>query len=167
MLQAQSIGMNTKQITLAVGLSTFTALTALAGPPIVVVSPPVITVPAPVIVVPTPVITVPAPAVTVVSTVPDNYVWDGTEFVGVVGTQYYYLGSNKAWLPVDPVRFGRFNDWQRVHTDWRTHAIRNDLYRHDAHGHTVPLRVDHAHDVGHDAHDAGHDDVNHDHDHDH
>jgi hypothetical protein len=144
-----------------VGLSTFTALTVLAAPPIVVVSPPVITVPAPVIV-------VPPPAVTVVSTVPDNYVWDGTEFVGVVGTQYYYLGPDKAWLPIDSVHWGRFNDWQKVHADWRIHAIRNELYRRDAHGHTIPLRVDpaHAH-VGHDAHDVGHDDVNHDHDHDH
>jgi hypothetical protein len=40
---------NTKQITLALGLSTFTALTALVGSPIVVGAPSIITVPAPVV----------------------------------------------------------------------------------------------------------------------
>jgi hypothetical protein len=151
--------MKNKHIKFVIGLSTFTALAVLAAPPIVVVSPPVITVPAPVVVAPAPVITTPVPAATVVSTVPDAYTWDGTEYVGVIGTQYYYLGPDQVWLPLDTVRWARFNDWQRVHTDWRTHAIRNELYRRDAHGHTFPLNDGHADDVNHDN--------SHDHDRDH
>ena len=105
--------------------------------------------------VPAPVVTVqvPAPpAVTVEATVPDTYVWDGNEYVGVVGTQYFYLGVGDVWLPFDSVRVARFHDWERLHADWRDHAIRNDLYRHDAHGHEVVR-----HDVGHDSHDKDHD----------
>jgi hypothetical protein len=86
--------------------------------------------------------------------VPDSYVWDGTEFVGVVGTDYYYLGPDHIWLRADAPRLARFHDWERGHADWRAHAIRNDLYRHDARGHVVPYHNngghdDHGHDVNH------------------
>jgi hypothetical protein len=102
---------------------------------------------------------VPAPAVTVEAAVPDSYVWDGTEFVGVVGDQYYYLGAGNVWLPFDSVRVARFHDWEKVHADWRTHVTRNELYRHDAHGHDVPRHDDHGHDnsppdKSHDNHDS-------------
>lgn len=89
--------------------------------------------------VPIPVVTIPAPGVTVQG-VPDSYVWDGTEYVGVVGSQYYYLGPDKVWLTMDGPRRARFSDWEHSHADWRNQAIRNERYRSDAHGHTVPLR---------------------------
>jgi hypothetical protein len=154
--QALTEGMNaSKKITI-----TMISLSSLATVTLSVSAGPIVTVQVPV---PTVTIQVPAPAVTAAATIPDNYVWDGTEFVGVVGTQYYYLGPDKVWLPFDAVRVARFHDWERVHADWRTHAIRNELYRHDAHGHVVPLRADPGHDLSHDAHDLGHDK---DHDHD-
>jgi hypothetical protein len=154
--QALTEGMNaTKKITITMmSLSSLATVTLSAGP--------IVTVQVPV---PTVTIQVPAPAVTVTATVPDTYVWDGTEFVGVVGTQYYYLGPDKVWLPFDTVRVARFHDWERVHADWRTHAIRNDLYRRDVHGHVVPLHADPGHDLNHDINHDAHD-LNHDKDHD-
>jgi hypothetical protein len=131
----------TKQIALAMGITTLATLTSFAGVGIGVS----VQVPVPVVVVPAP-----APAVTVVAPVPDSYVWDGTEYVGVVGTQYYYLGPHHVWLTLDAPRVARFNGWQRVHADWRIHAIRNELYRRDAHGHDYPLPDDHGHDIHHD-----------------
>ena len=80
------------------------------------------------------------PPVTVETTVPDDYVWDGDEYVGVVGDQYYYLGPDHVWLVADPVRLERFHGWERGHPDWRTHAIRNEQYRRDARGHEQPRR---------------------------
>jgi hypothetical protein len=85
---------------------------------------------------------VPAPAVTV--TVPDSYVWDGTEYVGVVGSQYFYLGPNNVWLTLDAPRLARFHGWERDHQDWRANAIRNTRYRGDARAHDVPSHDDHA-----------------------
>src|ERR1700722_10773315 len=70
--------------------------------------------------------------------VPDDYVWDGYEYIGVVGDQYYYLGPGNVWLVADPVRLDRFHGWERVHGDWRAHAIRNDRFRNDSHGHYQP-----------------------------
>jgi hypothetical protein len=154
--------MNRKKIAIAMmGISSLATLTLIAAPPLVVVQVPV---PAITVQVPAP----PAPAVTVEITVPDTYAWDGVEFVGVVGTQYYYLGPDNVWLSLDTVRVARFHDWEKDHADWRTHAIRNELYRHDAHGRAVPLRDEPArvisHDKGQDAHDKGNDkDQNHDH----
>jgi hypothetical protein len=145
--------MNTKTkklIVLALSISSLAALPSMAG---VGIS---ISVPAPVVV-------VPAPAVTV-EAVPDSYVWDGTEYVGVVGSQYYYLGPNNVWLTLDGPRVARFHDWERGHADWRTHAIHNDRFRNDAHGHTVPLHDSHD---NHDAHDSHAADHSHDHDNDH
>lgn len=146
-----------------VGMASLTTCTLMSGP-LVVIRPPVVVV--------APVVTVPAPAVTVVVGVPDDYVWDGTEYVGVVGDQYYYLGPDHVWLVMDAPRLARFHGWEKSHADWRMHAIRNEKYRRDAHGHDVPLRGMHAapdahpapgSDHGHDA--AGHhfEDDHHDH----
>jgi hypothetical protein len=144
----------TKKIAIAIGITSLATLPLMSGPVITV------QVPAPVVTV-----QVPAPAVTV-EAVPDTYVWDGVEYVGVVGGAYFYLGPGNVWLPFDSVRVARFHDWEKIHADWRDHAIRNEQYRHDAHGHEVPL-----HDAGqHDAppsHDVSHDNNDKDHDHDH
>ncbi len=86
---------------------------------------------------PPPVVVAPAPAPVYI---PDDYVWDGYEYVGVVGDQYYYLGPGNVWIICDPVRLGRFHGWVGGHPDWRGHAIRNDHYRTDSHGHYQPRR---------------------------
>ena len=89
-----------------------------------------------------PVVVAPAPAVEVappVVEVPDTYVWDGVEFVGLVGPRYFYLGPGEVWLVCDEVRLARFHDWEGFHPDWRAHAIRNDRFRKDAHGHFRPI----------------------------
>jgi hypothetical protein len=103
----------------AVGIAT--AMACIAGPSII------ITAPAPTVVVsaPAPVVVAPAPVM-----VPDTYVWDGYEYVGVVGDQYYYLGPGNAWIVMDPTRLHRFQGWSGKHSDWRTHATHNVLYRH-------------------------------------
>ena len=93
---------------------------------------------APVVVAPAPVVVAPAPAVEVTVGVPDDYVWDGYEYVGVVGDQYYYLGPGNVWLLCDPFRLDRFHGWERGHPDWRYHAIRNDRFRADRYGHYHP-----------------------------
>jgi hypothetical protein len=93
---------------------------------------------------------IPAPGVTVTVGVPDSYVWDGYEYVGVIGNQYYYLGPGNVWMVMPKDRYVRFHTWQGNHQDWRTHAIRNDLYRRDAQGHDHPW-PNHNHD-GHDGH---------------
>jgi hypothetical protein len=140
----------TKIIALLIGVSSIATLNLIAGISVQ------IGIPAPVVIAP------PPPAV-VVSTVPDTYVWDGSEYVGVVGDQYFYLGPDHVWLRLDSGRTARFHDWERGHADWRSHAIRNESFRRDAHGHDVPFHDAPAHDVGHD-NQNGHD---HDHDHDH
>src|SRR5580704_406898 len=57
-------------------------------------------------------IVVAAPPPVVVETepvmIPDGYVWDGYEYVGLVGDQYYYLGPGSVWLLADPFRLERF-----------------------------------------------------------
>ena len=74
-----------------------------------------------------------APPVAEVSVgVPDSYVWDGYEYVGLVGGTYYYLGPGGTWLVCDDFRLGRFHGWERGHPDWRRHAVRN--YGHNARG---------------------------------
>jgi len=70
--------------------------------------------------------------------VPETYVWDGYENVGFVGGQYFYLGAGNVWLVADPFRLERFHGWERGHPDWRDHAIRNDRFRNDSHGHYQP-----------------------------
>jgi hypothetical protein len=144
-----SEGMNArKKIIIVMGISSLAALPLMAGPSVTIQ----VGVPPP----PAVVVQAPVPAVTVVA-VPDTYVWDGTEYVGVVGTQYYYLGPGNVWLTLDAGRMARWHDWEKAHADWRTHAIRNELYRHDAHEHVVPRPDDRSHDKDRDK----------DHDHDH
>ena len=45
---------------------------------------------------------VPPPQAVVTVGMPDSYVWDGVEYVGVVGDQYMYLGPEGVWLVCDP-----------------------------------------------------------------
>lgn len=84
---------------------------------------------------PTVVITPPAPPTVVVSpptvavVVPDSYVWDGDEYVGVVGDQYYYLGPDNTWIVCDPPRLHRFEGYERDHPDWHSHMVHNTKYR--------------------------------------
>ena len=68
---------------------------------------------------------VPPPQVVVTVGMPDSYIWDGVEYVGVVGDQYMYLGPEGVWLVCDPVRLGRFHGWEGGHPDWRRTALRN------------------------------------------
>jgi hypothetical protein len=143
----------TKIIALSIGITTLATVAAVSGPSVTIQ----VGVPAP-----PPVVVAPAPAVTVEVGVPDTYVWDGYEYVGVVGTDYFYLGPGDVWLPLDAPRMARWHDWERGHADWRFNAIRNERYRHDAHGHEAPMRdsrpmeghdmdhVDHGHDKDHD-----------------
>jgi hypothetical protein len=145
--------MNAKLIAV-LGVTILATCTLMSGP-LVVVQPPVIVVTP---VVPAPVI----PSVTVTVGVPDDYVWDGTEFVGLVGTQYFYLGPDHVWLSLDAHRLARFHDWEKVHADWRLHAIRNDQYRRDAHGHEVPFHDVHAAPNAHPAPANDHGDHGHD-----
>jgi hypothetical protein len=75
--------------------------------------------------------------------VPETYVWDGSEYVGVVNDQYYYLAPGNVWMVMDPPRFHRFQDWQKGHRDWREHATRNVRYRNAEHGvRPQPMRED-------------------------
>ena len=68
---------------------------------------------------------VPPPQAVVTVGMPDSYVWDGVEYVGVVGGQYMYLGPGEVWLVCDPVRLDRFHGWERGHPEWRRTAVRN------------------------------------------
>jgi hypothetical protein len=87
-----------------------------------------------------PLIVAPQPVVEEPVMVPETYVWDGVEFVGLVGDQYFYLGPGNVWLVAEPFRLERFHGWERDHADWRERAIRNDRFRTDAHGHVQPMR---------------------------
>ena len=60
--------------------------------------------------------------------VPESYVWDGSEYVGTVGDQYYYLGSDNVWQPMDSGRLDRFQAWEKDNPNWRDHATHNDSY---------------------------------------
>jgi hypothetical protein len=96
-----------------------------------------------VVVAPQPMVVVAPPPVEVApAMVPDSYVWDGYEYVGLVGDQYYYLGPGNVWLFCEPFRLERFHGWERGHADWRNHAIRNDRYRTDRNGHVQPRQKD-------------------------
>jgi hypothetical protein len=94
----------------------------------------------PAVVVPPPVVVAPAPVVVEPVMVPDSYVWDGYEYVGVVGGGYFYLGAGNVWLACEPFRLERFHGWERGHPDWRSHAVRNDRFRRDREGHEHPRR---------------------------
>jgi hypothetical protein len=88
----------------------------------------------PFVIAPAPVYVASAPVFEEPVMVPDSYTWDGVEYVGLVGDQYFYLGAGNVWLFAEPYRLERFHGWERGHPDWRGHAIRNDLYRKDARG---------------------------------
>jgi hypothetical protein len=98
--------------------------------------PIIVAEPRPVYVQPAPVVEVASPEVVMV---PDTYVWDGYENVGIVDGQYFYLGVGNVWLVADPFRLDRFHGWERGHPDWQEHAIRNDRFRRDAHGREQPM----------------------------
>jgi hypothetical protein len=89
---------------------------------------------------PAPVVVAPAPPPEPVY-VPDSYVWDGYEYVGLVGDDYFYLGPGNFWIRCEPFRLERFHGWERYHHDWRVHAIRNDRYRSDRYGHYQARRA--------------------------
>jgi hypothetical protein len=72
--------------------------------------------------------------------VPDDYVWDGYEYVGLVGDQYFYLGPGNFSLLVEPWRLDRYHGWERGHPEWRSHLIRNDRFRKDAQGREHAMR---------------------------
>jgi hypothetical protein len=97
---------------------------------------------------PPPVYVAPAPGPVVVvessgpAMVPDSYAWDGVEYVGLVGDQYFYLGAGNVWLVAEPFRLDRFHGWERDHPDWRDHAIRNDSFRTDRNGRVQPRHDD-------------------------
>ncbi|MFZ1074734.1 MAG: hypothetical protein WAO21_15030 [Verrucomicrobiia bacterium] len=96
-----------------------------------------------VVVAPQPVVYAAPPPVEVAPVmVPDSYAWDGYEYVGLVGDQYYYLGPGNVWVFCEPFRLERFHGWERGHADWRNHAIRNDHYRTDRNGHVQPRHDD-------------------------
>jgi hypothetical protein len=90
---------------------------------------PIVVAPAPVYVGPPPVEVEAGPVM-----VPDGYAWDGYEYVGLVGDQYFYLGPGNIWLLAEPWRLDRFHGWERGHPDWRGHLVRNDRFRRDARG---------------------------------
>jgi hypothetical protein len=90
-----------------------------------------------------PLVIAPAPVGPVL--VPDSYVWDGYEYVGLVGDQYFYLGPGNVWVVCEPWRLERFHGWERGHPEWRNQAIRNDRYRTDSHGHVQPRHDNDSH----------------------
>jgi hypothetical protein len=116
--------MKTTTIAMA-GVAGFAAWTVMAQPSVTVV------VPAP-----------PPPAVTVSIGVPDFYVWDGVEFVGLIGTQYVYLGPGDVWIAMDAPRLVRFHEWETAHADWRSHATANVKYRGNAAPPNTPPKSD-------------------------
>lgn len=135
---------------IAMAIASMVALPVLAGPgvgvSIQVGGPP-----------PPPVVVVPAPApVVTVAVVPDSYVYDGTEYVGVVNGQYYYLGDGNVWYPMDQPRLARFNVYIGHHSDWHSHTIVNEKYRYDAHHNYAPYKGDHHDQDADHGHDHGH-----------
>jgi len=98
----------------------------------------------------------PPPVAAEVTVVPDSYVWDGYEYVGLYGDQYYYLGPGNVWTVCDPVRLARFHDYVRVHPDWHAHATVNVRFRGNApkrepphHAAPPPRKDDHDQGYGH------------------
>lgn len=61
--------------------------------------------------------------------VPPSYVWDGRQFVGAVGNQFYYLGPGNVWIPMDRTRMNNFRAWERANPHWRSWATPNVRYR--------------------------------------
>jgi hypothetical protein len=123
---------NTKYVITLTTVGIATAIACIAGPTIIINPPSVIvSAPPPAVVVPVPVVA------------PDYYTWDGYEYVGVVGDQYYYLGSGNVWVVMDPMRLERFHTWAGRHSDWRDHATHNVLYRNiNRHDQPQPMHDD-------------------------
>jgi PXPV repeat (3 copies) len=61
--------------------------------------------------------------------VPASYVWDGRQFVGPVGNQFYYLGPGNVWIPMDRSRMNNFRAWETANPHWRSWATPNVRYR--------------------------------------
>ena len=118
--------MKTKYMTAiaAMGLTLAAGLPCIAGPTVAEVTP-------------RPVLITTAP----VAEVPTVYVWDGSEYVGQVGANYYYLGPNKTWVKFDKPRQDRFDDWQKKNPGWRSHQIQNTRYRAHDMGQSHPAKV--------------------------
>jgi hypothetical protein len=109
---------NMKYVVSLTAIGVTAAIACIAGPSLIITPPTVvISAPPPAVVAPTPVV------------VPDDYVWDGYEYVGVVGDQYYYLGPGNVWMVMDPMRLQRFHTWVGVHPDWHAQATHNVRYR--------------------------------------
>jgi len=53
---------------------------------------------------------------------PQDYVWDGYEYVGLYGDQYVYWNSG-AWDVCGAVMLARFHGWEGYHPAWRSHAV--------------------------------------------
>jgi hypothetical protein len=70
-----------------------------------------------------------SPPVVEMTPVPETYVWDGAEYVGVVNGQYYYLGPGNVWIQMDSPRMHRFHGWEHSNPNWQAHATRNTRYR--------------------------------------
>jgi hypothetical protein len=83
----------------------------------------------------------PPPHVAVIGFVPDYCFWDGYEYVGWYGDQYYYWGPGRVWLICDPVRVQRVTVFINAHPDWSKRARPNLQYPVDASGHPQPLRM--------------------------
>jgi hypothetical protein len=131
---------------LAVGLIGAVTLSAQAGVDVRIgIAAPVVVAPVP------PVYVVPQ----TVYVVPDSYVWDGYEYVGYANGGYFYL-SGSIWLPLERSRYERFHAWERHHSDWRSHAIRNEHYRGGNHGYDRNFDRHHDNGHGYDHHDYEH-----------
>jgi len=90
--------------------------------------------PPPPVVVASPTVVASQPVVMETVAVPSYYVIADGEYVGWVGSRYYYLSSGGIWLACDSVRLERFHLWERSHRDWRRTAIPNTRFRRDAQG---------------------------------
>lgn len=67
-----------------------------------------------------------------VTAVPNSYVWDGRNYVGMVGHQYFYLGPGNVWTIMDtPATLSYFQGWERAHPNWQAHATPNVRYRNN------------------------------------
>lgn len=77
----------------------------------------------------------PPPPAVEVAVYPDSYWWDGYEYIGIVGGDYYYLGPGNVWITCEPFRVERFREWQRVHPDWHERATVNERYHSVGPGH--------------------------------
>ena len=70
--------------------------------------------------------------------VPETYVWDGYENVGLVGGAYFYLGPGNVWLGMDSFHRDRFNGWAGHNPGWREHTTVNVSFRRDTRGDVHP-----------------------------